>query len=76
MQVDPALDAVQRIVGGRFELDARGLFRGEIGKAGHRQAGERHGGEGDYGKILFQSPIRFFKAPGAFIDARQRLEQV
>ena len=58
VQIDPALDAVQRIVGDRVELDTRRLLRGKIGKAGHRQAGQRHGCKSDYGKILFQTSIR------------------
>ncbi len=58
MQVDAALDAVERIIGRRLEFDARRLLRGEIGKARHRQADQRDGDEGDDREKLLQRMLR------------------
>src|SRR5690606_14819658 len=54
VEVDPAVDAAERIVRGRLELDAGGFVDGDIGGRRHGQAGQRHGREGRYGKMLLQ----------------------
>ncbi|CCV11124.1 hypothetical protein MESS4_280061 [Mesorhizobium sp. STM 4661] len=54
MQVDAALDPVERVVRRRLELDARRLLRGEIGESRHHQADQRDGDESDNREELLQ----------------------
>src|SRR5690606_7258010 len=54
MKIAPAFNPVQRVVRRGRKFYARRLLRGEIGKAGHCQACQRDGHEGDDGQESFQ----------------------
>jgi hypothetical protein len=71
VQINTALYPVERVIGGRFELDAGGFLRREIGKTRHRQGDQRNGDERDDWKQLLQGMMRSMSNAGPLWASRR-----